>query len=246
MPATRPLLVYCHMPWGRVGHFAAVIGEPEVVGGEGVHRKGGVREIRVGVHHGVEVPRFELGGGFGHAGGEGFGSQYPQPGAFHVDGEGVLERFCPPAQRAGRPALGRLPGRDGTGVVVAAHRDAPAGARRIVFFEHGVEVGLAVLAAQHPEHHAVDLAAALHRVPVYAALPAGDIQHRQRGVLRSFWVMDRTSFLRLDRLYSGAAECGSVVFLLRFFTFRHFAKVTFSGRKRGRKQHLLEVIRAVF
>ena len=53
-------------PVGAGGALAAVIGEPEVVGGECIHRKGGVRKIRVGVDHGVEIPGFELGGGLGH------------------------------------------------------------------------------------------------------------------------------------------------------------------------------------
>ena len=110
MPATRPLAGVRHIPLGAGGAFAAVIGEPEVVGGESVHRKGSVREIRVGVDHGVEVPRFELGGGFGHAGGEGFGSQHPQPGAFHVDGEGILERFALQRSAQGGQLFGRLPG----------------------------------------------------------------------------------------------------------------------------------------
>jgi hypothetical protein len=36
--------------------------------------------------------------------------------------------------------------------------------------------------------------------------------------------MDQTSFLRLDRLYSGAAECGSVVFFIAVFCVSAFCQ----------------------
>ncbi len=103
--------------------------------------------------------------------------------ALHVDGNGHLEVLARQCSTQGGQLCGRLPGRDGTGVVVAAHRDAPRRARGIVALEGRVNVGLAALAAQHPQHHAVDFSAALHRVPVDAALPAGDVHDFSHIVL---------------------------------------------------------------
>ena len=65
-----------------------------------------------------------------------------------------------------------LPGGDGAGVIVAAHRDAARRAGSMIALELRVGVGLAVSAAQNPQHHAVNGARTLHRVPVYAALPS--------------------------------------------------------------------------
>ena len=82
-------------------------------------------------------------------------------GVLHIDGKGQLERFAPESCFEGGQLLLRLPLRDRTGVVIAAHRDAPRRARGIVALEGRVNVGLAALAAQHPQHHAVDFAAFL-------------------------------------------------------------------------------------
>ena len=193
-------------PVGAGGALAAVIGEPEVVGGECIHCKGSVRKIRVGVDHGVEIPGFELGGGLGHPLRERGRGEGTQPGVLHINGKGQLERF--PAQRGPQGVELRfgLPGGDGAGVIVAAHRDAARRAGSMIALELRVGVGLAVSAAQHPQHHAVDGAGTLHRVPVYAALPAGDIQHPQRGhrAASGRWVgygvcvMEQTSFLLLS------------------------------------------------
>ena len=165
------------------GARAAVVRDPQIVSSECSHVEGGIREIGVGVHHCIQPPRFELGSGFGHQGRKLCGGQGAQAGVLHIDGKGQLERFAPESCFEGGQLLLRLPLRDRTGVVIAAHRDTPRRARGIVALEGRVNVGLAALAAQHPQHHAVDFAAALHRVPVDSPLPAGDIHNFSHSVL---------------------------------------------------------------
>ena len=159
------------------GALAAVIGQPEVIRGQRLGGQGGIREIGVGVHHCIQPPRFELGSGFGHQVRKLCGGQGAQAGVLHIDGKGQLEVLVRQRSTQGGQLLLRLPGRDGTGVVVAAHRDAQPGTLGVVAGEIGVEVGLAALAAQHPQHHAVDFAAFLDLVPVNAALPAGNVKY---------------------------------------------------------------------
>ena len=65
------------------------------------------------------------------------GGQGAQAGVLHIDGKGQLERFAPESCFEGGQLLLRLPLRDRTGVVIAAHRDAPRRARGIVALEAG-------------------------------------------------------------------------------------------------------------
>ena len=124
-----------------------------------------------------------MGSGFGHAGGQLGRGQAAQLRVFCIHRDGQLEVLVRQRCTQGGQFCGRLLGCGGAGVVVTAHRDAPRRARGIVALEGRVNVGLAALAAQHPQHHAVDFAAALHRVPVDAPLPAGDIHNFSHSVL---------------------------------------------------------------
>ena len=165
------------------GALAAVIGQPEVIRGQRLGGQGGIGKVRVSIDHGVQVPCLDPVGGPCHQGRKLCGGHGAQAGGLHIDGKGQLERFAPESCFEGGQLLLRLPLRDRTGVVIAAHRDAPRRARGIVALEGLVNVGLAALAAQHPQHHAVDFAAVLHRVPVDAPLPAGDIHNFSHSVL---------------------------------------------------------------
>ena len=169
------------VPAGRA--FAPVVRQPEVKGGQRVHVQGSICKMGVGVYHGVQAPVLQLPCRPGNKGGERVRCQGTQTGILHVDGSGQLKPLSPEGiVQEGQLGI-PLWGSNGTAVIVDPHRDAQPDAGRVVCFKHGVDVGRAVPAAQCAQHHAVDPAAGFYGIPVYAALPAGDIHNFSHSVL---------------------------------------------------------------
>ena len=160
------------------GTLAAVVRDPQVKGFQGVHVQLRVGVAGIGVDHGVKAPGLDLLGSARHQGGQFLGWDGFQLVVLHIDGNGELEGL------AGQclAHLHKLHGPGclilGVGVVIGAHRDAQAGAFRIVALKLGVNVDAAeaLVGGNRFQDGTVNFPAALHRVPVDFPLVAAGVQ----------------------------------------------------------------------